>query len=260
MKEAKQQSLGFYFFPKMKGFHIVVRLKDVPGALASVLLLLRDHVNIVNSANYSLGDGNAIWSDFGKSLSKTETGRRLEKQIKRLPAVLECEVKESDHGLLVDSFHSGIEVAPGRPGIVFPIIGLARVYDRIVQTFGSGGETILFEEGLELGKSTGQYLNERLGHGRLDWRFKALLGIYRTYGWGIASLEVEKPRAGFRVRVSDCFECSGMGKDRKACGFVRGHLTGTVSALSGNEFKGEETKCRLRGDSFCEFLLSRKEA
>ena len=260
MKETKQQSLGFYFFPRMKGFHVVVRLKDVPGALASVLLLLRDHVNIVNSASYSLEDGNAIWSGFGKSLSKSETEGRLKKLVECLPVVLECEVKESDHGLLVDSFHSGIEGAPGRPGIVFPTEGLAKIYDYVVGVLGSGGETMLFEEGFALGKSTGQYLNTRLGHGHLDWKAKALLAMYRVQGWGSASLKIEKPRARFRVRFRDDYECAGGGKDRKECSFLRGHLTGMVSTLSGSEFKGEETKCRLRGDPLCEFVLSRKEA
>jgi predicted hydrocarbon binding protein len=260
MKEAKQQSLGFYFFPRMKGFHVVIRLKDVPGALASVLLLLRDHVNIVNSASYSVGDGDAIWSGFGKSLSKAETEGRLKNLVERLPVVLECEVKGSDHGLLVDSFHSGIEGAPGRPGIVFPTEGLARIYDHITKVLGSGGETILFEEGSALGKSSGQYLNARLGHGRLDWKVKALLAMYRVQGWGSASLKIEKTQARFRFRFRDDYECAGKERNRKECGFLRGHLTGMVSTLSGKEFEGEETKCRLRGDSFCEFLLSRKAA
>jgi predicted hydrocarbon binding protein len=73
-------------------------------------------------------------------------------------------------------------------------------------------------------------------------------------------LEVEKPSTRFRVTVRDGFECAGGGKDRKECGFLRGHLASTISTLSGREFEGEETKCRFRGDSFCEFLLSRKEA
>lgn len=259
MKENRQQSLGFYFFPRMKGFHIVVRLKDVPGALGSVLLLLRDHVDIVGSASHGLGDGSAIWSGFGKSLLKAETEGKLKNRVERLSVVLECEVKGSDHGLLVDSFHSGIEVAPGRPGIVLPTEGLARTFDHLTEAFGSWAEIILFEEGFALGRSTGQYLNTRLGNSRLDWRIKALLGMYRVQGWGSASLKVEKPRARYRVRFHDGFECAGGGKVRKECGFLRGHLTSIVSTLSGSEFKGEETKCRLRGDPFCEFLLSRRE-
>jgi predicted hydrocarbon binding protein len=258
MKETKRLSLGFYFYPGKRGFHVVVRLKDAPGALYSVLGLLHDHVDIAGSTSYTLGDGTAIWSGFGTSLKEGETGEKLEKLVERSPFVLECEVKGSDRGLLIGSFHSGLDIAPDRPGVVFPIAGVARIYDRMVQTFGSGGRTMLYEEGSELGRSTGRYLNSRLGKGDLEWKVKALLGIYRAYGWGSASLEVEKPDALYRVTIRDDFECLESGKYRDGCDYLRGHLASTISTLSGKEFEGEETRCRLRGDPLCEFVLSRR--
>ena len=215
-------------------------------------------MNFADSSSYTLGDGTAIWSGFGTSLLEGETEEKLKKLIERSPFVSECEVKGSDRGLLIDSFHSGLDVAPDRPGVVFPIVGVARIYDRMVQTFGSGGKVILYEEGSELGKSTGRYLNARLGKGDLEWKVKALLGTYKAYGWGSASLEVEEPDTRFRVTIHDDFECSEMGKGRKGCDYLRGHLVSTISTLSGKEFEGEETKCRLRGDPLCEFFLSRK--
>ncbi len=259
MHETRRQSIGFYFYPGMKGFHIVVKLKDTPGALYSVLGFLHDRVDFANSTSYSLGDGTAIWSGFGRSLSKSETEGGLEKRIERSPFVLECEVKGSDKGLLIDSFHSGLDVAPDRQGIIFPLVGVSRIYDRLAQAFGSGGETILFEEGSALGKSDGKYLNARFDKGELDWRIKAVLGMYRANGWGSVALEVEKLSTRFRFRIGDCFECNGRVEVRKGCSFLRGHLVGMISTLSDKEFQSEETKCRLRGDPFCEFLLSRKE-
>lgn len=260
MKPIRKQSLGVYYSPKVKTFHIVVRLKDVPGALSSVLEILRDHVDLVNSISYSMEDDGAIWSGFGKSLSKAETEQNLKKLVRRSPLVLECQVKGSDHGLLIDTFHSGIEVAPDRPAVVFPLVGVTRIYDHLARILGSGGETILFEEGSALGRSSGQYLNKMLGDVSLDWKVKALLGTYSVIGWGSASLEVEKPGARYRVEIQDCMECAGMGKDRKGCNLVRGTLTNAVSTLSGGKFESEETKCRFRGNPFCEFLLSRQEA
>jgi len=260
MKPTKKEALGLYFTPRVKSFHVVVRLKDVPGSLSSVLGLLRDRVNLVGSISYSLENEGAIWSGFGTSLSKGETEGKLKKSLERLPLVLECEVKGSDNGLLIDSFHSGLEVAPDRPAVVLPIVGVSRIYDHLARILGSGGETLLFEEGSALGKSSGQYLNTKLGQDRLDWKVEALLGTYRVIGWGVASVKVEKPRTRYRVSIHDCMECAGMGKDRKGCNLVRGCLTGAVSTLSNDKFNCEETKCRFRGDPFCEFLLSKEEA
>ena len=157
MKPIKKQALGLYFSPRVKSFHVVVRIKDVPGALSSVLELLRGHVNLVNSISYSLEHNGAIWSGFGRSLSKNETEGRLKKLVERLPVVLECEVKGSDHGLLIDSFHSGLEVAPHRSAVVFPSAGITGIYDHLARILGSGGETLMFEEGSALGKSSGRY-------------------------------------------------------------------------------------------------------
>ena len=255
----KQLPLGFYFDAVTRGFHIVARMKNVPGALYDLLGRLQSSVDFVNSTCYSLGDGSAIWSGFGRSLLEDDTEGRLKELIEWSPFVLECEVKGSDHGLLVDTFHSGLEVAPDRLGIIIPIAGVAQIFDRSAQTYGSAGKAILFQEGSSLGKESGHYLNAMLGHGDFDWKVKALLAIYRAYGWGSAVLEVGELGTRFRVTVRDCFECAEMGRARQGCDFLRGHLASAISALSGKQFEGKETKCRLRGGPSCEFLLTRKE-
>ena len=232
----KQLPLGFYFDVGMRSFHIVTRIKNVPGALHDVLGRLHANVDFVNSTSYSLGDGSAIWSGFGKSLSEGETEGRLKELIEWSPFVLECEVKASDHGLLIDTFHSGLEVAPERLGIIIPIAGVAQIFDRLAQTYGSAGKAILFQEGSALGKESGQYLSARLGHGDLDWKVKALLAVYRAYGWGSPTLEVEESGDRSTVTVRDCFECAEMGKVRKGCDFLRGHLASGISTLNGKEF------------------------
>jgi len=258
MKPVRKESLGLYFSPKVKSFHIIAKIKDVPGALSSVLDLLGGHVNLVNSVSYSLQGGGAIWSGFGESLSKAETKEKLKRAIERLPLVIECDVKESDHGLLIDTFHSGLEVVPKRPAVVFPLVGISQIYDHLAVILGSGCDTILYEEGSALGKSSGRYLNNMLGEGRTDWKVKALLGTYGTIGWGAADIKVEKPQARYRIALQDCMECAGLGKDRTGCHLLRGTLSSAVSTLSGDEFKCEETRCRLRGDPHCEYLLSKQ--
>jgi predicted hydrocarbon binding protein len=257
MDPMRKRSLGLYYSQKAKTFHVVVMLKDVPGALSSVLELLSSHVNLVSSISYSLDRDGAIWSGFGESLSKSETEESLRKILRRLPMVLECEVKVSDHGLIIDSFHSGLEVAPNRPAVVFPLAGVGRIYDHLTRILGSGGETIMYEEGSALGKSSGQYLNSMLGKGRLEWKVRALLGTYPAIGWGSAVLEVGTPQTQFKIKVHECMECAGLGKDRKGCNLLRGCLASAVSTLSGKGFECEETRCRFRGDPLCEFVVSK---
>ena len=256
---SKRPYSGFYFSPDVKAFHMVVKMKDVPGALSIVLSMLPDVVDLVDSVSYTLEDGTAIWSGFGKALSPKETEASLKKLLEREPLVLDCQVKQSEKGVVVDSFHAGLEVAPDRPAMVLPTAGFSRICDHLARILGTGGETILFEEGSALGKLTGRFLNEKLAQGKLDARLMAALGMYRASGWGSLDIEVERPGARFRVTASDCPECVQAGRDRDECGFLRGHLVSLVSMLANEEFRSEETKCRLRGDSTCEFILTRQE-
>ena len=114
----------------------------------------------------------------------------------------------------------------------------------------------MFGEGSAVGKATGQFLSHTLGRGSLDWKTTAAMGLYRAHGLGSVSVEVEEPRSRFRLKVSDCAECSGARTNRNECSFMRGHLVGLVSTLFGSEFRSEEAKCRLRGDRHCEFFLA----
>ena len=250
---------GFYFSPKVKAYHLVVKMKDVPGALSIVLAMLPDVVDLVDSVSYTLEDWTAVWSGFGKSLSEKETEASIKELIERSPLVLDCQVKESENGVVVDSFHAGLEVAPDRPAMVLPVAGFSRICDHLARILGSGGETILYEEGAALGRLTGRFLNDKLGDGKLELRFMAALGMYRASGWGTLSVQAERSGSQFRVVAKDCPECADAGRDRTECGFLRGHLTSMISMLGREEFKSEETKCRLRGDSTCEFILTRQE-
>ncbi len=248
--------MGYCFSPDQKAFHILVKMKDVPGSLSAILKVLADKVDLVESLSYGLPDGSAVWSGFGRSLSQTETKEALEKLIARTTMVIECQVEESESGIVVDSIHPGIEVSPGRPAMMLPIAGFSRICDHLAKILGSGGETILFEEGSALGQATGRYLNDRIGRGRLDVRIRAALGMYQAAGWGLLALKVEEPGVKYRIVARDCLECTEKSADRKECGFIRGHLGSVVSTLSGEEFRVTETSCRLRGGSACEFVLT----
>ncbi len=256
MKQLRRPTMGFYFSPRAKTFHIVVNMKDVPGALNSVLSALRSKVDLVESISYALEDGTAAWSGFGKALSKSDTEESIQKAVSRSPSVLECLVEGSDRGLLVDSFHQGVEVAPGRPAIILPVTGFSRICEHLAKILGTGGETILFEEGSALGRATGHYLAGKLGPARPDLRTKAALGLYRANGWGTVTLKEDPNGKLMKIKVKDCPECAGNGGDRKECGFMRGHLVSIVTELSEVKYRSEETRCRLRGDPDCEFSLT----
>ncbi len=251
---------GFYFSNDARMFHVVVKMKDVPGALSDVLSTLHETVDLVSSFSYNLGDGTAMLSCFGRSLSPDGNPAQVKAALEQSPMVVECQVKKGGNGVIVDTYHDGVEIAPGRPAIVIDVAGFSRVCDHISKLMGTGGETILFEEGSALGQMSGRFLKDKIGQGRLDQRVEAALDMYKAAGWGSGSLDVERNGAQYRITVRNCLECSEPSAVRKECVFLKGHLLRLVGSLSGEEFGIEETKCRLRGADCCEFLLARREA
>jgi len=256
VKRARKRILGFLYLPGKNTFHIVARLNDTPGSLSNVLGILCKKVDLIGEISYTLDDGTAIFSAFASALSRKETATGLKRLLEKSSSVREARVKASVDGLLADTFHSGLEYGPGRNGVIFPFPGLSRMFNRLVDLFGSGGETILYQEGASVGFATGGYLNSLLGKGKLDWKVGAMASLYNTVGWGATSVKVEKPGSRYRIRFSDCFECVEA-ESRHECAFLRGHLTSTLGILSGNGFTASEEKCRLKGAPYCEFLLSK---
>jgi predicted hydrocarbon binding protein len=255
LKPTRKKILGYHYSGKGRTFHIVARLSDVPGALSSVLELLRDRADLIGSISYGTEGGEAIWSAFVRPLVSTESEAGLKALVEKSPSAKEVIVRSSDRGLLADSFHSGIEYGNGRFGVILPLKGVSRMFNRLVDDFESGGETILMEEGTALGAASGQYLDDLLGAEELDWKVGALAGLYRSIGWGETSMRVEDPGASYVVSFADCFECVEGGKKRRQCGFLQGHLASTIGTMARKRFTAEETKCRLRGDQVCEFAV-----
>lgn len=253
MKATKRRFFAYCFAPDANLFHVVARMKDVPGALNSVLTLLSSRVNILGSVSYGTLEGMAIWSAFVEALSKNETGPKLVKLLSQSKFVEESVVMRNEEGLLVDSFHSGIEVELGEDFILLPARGVSHTYDELTEVFGSGGDTILFNEGFSLGKINSSYFARLLGLDLARQRISQLIALYGTMGWGNVEFAIGGSGSTFNIRVANCFECSAQRKVRQTCSFVRGHLTGVLNTIFEHEMRGKESKCRFRGDPICEF-------
>jgi len=254
----KRRFFGLSFDPSRKMFQITVELKDVPGALADVLQALRGHIDVAGCVAYSTGNGKAVFSGFARALDKQVTEGSLKTLLVNSGAVQDVWVSESQDGLLVDSFHTGIESDFGENYILMPINGMSQTYERLIDILGSGGESILYDEGVSSGKVNAQYFVERLGVGLVREKLGQILMLYGALGWGNPEVKQEGYGAEFTIRVINCFECSSGHSSREYCSFQRGHLTGLISGIFDTSFEATETRCRFRRDPYCEFKLTQK--
>ena len=254
MSRRRRVVFPYYYSAHKKLFHVVTRIKDVPGALAGVLTLLTTEVNLLGSTSYSIEGDSAMFSCFAEAIRKSETPEEIQSLLAMSPWVLESRVSENKNGLLVDTFHTGVQLGAGEPYIMFPSAGMADIFEKLVRTFGSGGETILFELGRNFGYDRFELYRPLLGPEPRE-RVDEAAHIFEAMGYG-ASTITQNPDGSIHLVVADCFECVTPSEIGRTCAFRRGLAAGSFAALLGRDVECQETKCRSKGADFCEFTVT----
>ena len=255
MKEGRQRIFPVHFDPGKRLFHIVVRLSDAPGSYSSVLEILRQKLNLIGTTTYTLSDGTAMFSGFAEALSPKETVKGLQKLIQKSDAAIEVLVNEGKDGLLVDTFHTGFNVG-GEDYMLWRRAGLAHMFDSVSKMLGSGGEALLYEEGVVISKWNAKKMAKDIGAERVKSNVGSLNRFLAAQGWGIIGAKDGQRGGEFNVVLNDCFECSGGGSSRLGCNFMRGYLKGAAMTTYGTDYESTEMKCVLKGAKACEFRLT----
>jgi predicted hydrocarbon binding protein len=238
-----------------KLFQIVAHLSDAPGSLSTILEVLRGKVNLIGTASYTLSDDTAMFSAFTEALSPDETVEGLQKVLKASKAIIEADVMEGRNGLLVDTFHTGPRVGVD-DYILFMRKGMCGVFDHIVKIFGSGGEVLLYEEGMAMAQRMTQNFMQTFGMDTISGNTDYLSRFLTAQGWGIIDVKQGEAELAFLTTVKDCFECAPGSEVRRKCDFLRGYIDGSAEIVYGVKIRAEETECTLRGAKACVFRLA----
>jgi predicted hydrocarbon binding protein len=244
----------FYFSAEGKSVHIAAELVDKPSVLAQVLSRLRSKVDFVGIATYSVGNNRTIFSGIGILKSASDSAQSIERLMSLPGLVRRSEVTGSKNGLLIDRFHTGLEVGTGEPCLILPTAVLASTFEAVVREFGSGGETILFNQGKAYAQARWAGLGRAFGpdpRTRLD-DVAAMTG---AVGWAIVEIK-HTPGSNILECVNhECFECSGLTKGGHGCPFLRGMAVGLVESVYRTKVTSQETRCRKNGYDSCDFVM-----
>jgi len=254
-KPTKRRVFPIHYAPGKKPFHIVVKLSDAPGSYSAILNLLGPKVNLVGTTTYTLSDGTAIFSGFTESLSSSETAKGLTKLILSSKAAIEADVAEGSDGLLIDTFHTGIDVG-GDEFMLFRRLAVSRMFDRVASMLGSGGEALLYEEGKSLSRLNAEKMIDLLGRDRVRANSAELSHFLTAQGWGSPEIENGPAEGTSIVKLKDCFECSAQVPSRKGCNFMRGYFAGAAETTLGGSAEVKEVKCILKGAPSCDFVVT----
>ncbi len=258
VKSIPKREFPIYYEKEKKLFQIVVRMSDAPGSLMSILEVLGRKVNLIATSTYTLGDGTAILSAFSEPLSSTETIAGIQKALGSSPVTIESDVTEGKGGLLVDTFHSGLQVG-GEDYMLLRRAGLSGVFDHIVKIFGTGGEVLLYEEGLAMAQRNAKNMNDLLTPEVVGPNTSYLIEFLTAQGWGVFEPTAGKGSHEGTVKMSHCFECEHGSTVRKHCDFMRGYFEGSANFTLGVSMQVEELECALRGDKACIYRVTHRK-
>jgi len=254
----RQPIFAFHYAPGEETVFVVASISDEPGTLALLLKTLSNQVNLIATSSYTLGNDMAVFSGYGRVLSKKTTAASLREHIEKTSKVSTCQVWMSEKGLIVDRYHTGYEGGIGEPYVIFPAKGISETFEGMVRVFGTGGSTLLYRRGLDYAKTRSGLYKKIIGP-HPETRVQELAAIVSALGYGGSTATFDPEYSALTLTAKECFECSSGSEEKRTCSFLRGMAAGIFGPLFGVEIVSEEAKCRNLGDAYCEFVLKAKD-
>ena len=255
-----KETIGYHYNPGKKVFLVSIDMKNDPSALASITSILSNSgitaLSGFTSMNAETHAG--VWGFFAES-EKDVRASRVKQLIDSSPYVIGSSVIEGAEGLVVDMIHFPLKLNSGETMILAREEVLSDMFKRLGEIFGTGGETIVFEEGEATGESDARRLIEVFGRDLAQQSIPELSNLYLTLGWGRPELvRFNAIPFSATIRLYDSFECSGQKSTKPHSYFVRGHMTGLINTIFQKRVNCIETKCSALGGAFCEFSITEK--
>jgi predicted hydrocarbon binding protein len=250
--------LGVYS-PGSNLAEFLVRLKNVPGALASVSKTLSDlNINILSGHHFaSPREEEGLWVFFVDLTGRESSVEEIASIIRESEVVVDVKFsQELVDGVILDRFLFPLIVLEER-SIILTIESFAEISRRLYKAFGSAALVLLYEMGLSAGLGKIESIEKKY---RVDGLTALRIALAERIpkGWGIPNIdELSEENLQAVVTVEELFEClPTRNLERNPTShFFRGYLTGLFSEAFDRQFQTKETECISKGDQYCRFII-----
>jgi predicted hydrocarbon binding protein len=251
--------IGFYSGGQ-RIYHIVASHPNRPGTLHDLLTHLMKHgLDLLSIAATNRDERTGITSLFAVSTGEGFEAAALERTVRECKSVIECSVEADDRGFLFGRPHV-LTFGFGERAVLLRQDVFSGLLRRSREMFGSGGETLVFEQGQVSGALEVKNIEVRLGTEFLRSHSRELIHMFKARGWWKAEVApVRTAGVDVTLRLEGCLDCTGQVSDKPLSQFARGYIAGFDSELRGREVSCTETKCVAVGDPYCEFVISSSE-
>lgn len=237
----------------------MVRLKNVPGAIASVSKILSDlNLNILSGHHFAgPREDEGLWIFFVDLTGRENNLEMIASRLKESEVVLDVKFsREQLEGIILDSFLFPLIVLDER-SIIFRVETFANMFKRLYRAFGSGAPVLLYEMGLSAGMNKIENIEKKYGLSGLT-ALKIALAERIPKGWGVPRIEEYNERdLQATITVEELFECLPFKRAEKnaTSHFFRGYLVGLFTKAFNRQFQAREVECISKGDTHCRFTI-----
>ncbi|MBS7630031.1 hypothetical protein KEJ47_00400 [Candidatus Bathyarchaeota archaeon] len=233
-------------------FEFLIVLENVPGAIAKVSSTISSfNANIWSGFHATIDELGGAWAFFLEAPPSVSVDS-LVKKIEALKEVKELRFRKLDKTEYFDVFFFPLCIGGNRV-IILTHEAFQDIKQHLIELLGTGGESILFNEGLKVGNTILRNIPATLKINNEKLNF--LKDFLRATGWGIIEYQELNPLR----KTGEIYMCNHIEigpKYSKRCHFIRGILTSFLRAIFDDEgLSLVETECIGAGASKCVFKL-----
>ena len=236
-----------------KYYETLMLMKNVVGALNKITgRLAESGINILAGMHAQYKD-EVLWLSFLEVPEDVSVEKAL-KEISSMDVVTHLRYERLDKTDRFDKFMFPLKVFDRRMVILtdYMFYGFRKA---VIDVLKSGGEVIIYRQGLTSGEILASRLKERFKEElkTVEDTLRFTENAFRAFGWGIVEFRSIDPKiktGSIIVKESmECFERSDI-----KCHFMRGVLTGVLRKIFDDEnINLMEYRCSSRGDPYCEY-------
>ena len=174
-------------------YELLVTGRTMPGAAAKLSAAMAGHsVNLYPSGGYySHKPGEFVWTTFADLSASKSSIERVTADLEAYDFVDRVEsTRMSD--VVFDQYLFPVLAGNDSRVIVFRLHPLLSVERKLMDTFGSGGASIMFEEGRSYALATLREYDAMLPGASPELLLKNVVAGLRTTGWGLFAFDVSR--------------------------------------------------------------------
>jgi len=186
-----------------KVYEFLATGRDEVGTLSKLNGVLNSHhLKLTTAGGYSVPEtGSFVWSGFADYSQSEFTAEDTLREIRGLSFVTFAEASVIDE-VVFDRYLFPVTMLGGQRAIIVRAEPFIRVEQRLIAAFGTGGATIMFDEGRHYAlEAFAQYLMMLPGAAPEVILNNAIAGL-RATGWGVFEVDVSRLLVDGIARVS----------------------------------------------------------